>query len=176
MKARYVTGSLTVAILVFIVGLTIAAQDRGAPRVLNGLALSDFHGYESWQVIAPSQTDDGLKAILGNPVMIKAYAEGIPGNGHAVPDGAMMAKIEWSKESNTVSPYPVNVPGTLKSLAFMMKDAKRFAASGGWGYAKFTYDSPSNTLTPSGTGSGCGYECHTRVKARDFVFTNYGRR
>ncbi len=176
MNARYITVSLTVSVSVFIAALTITALDRSTSRVPNGLALSDFRGYEGWQVIAPSQTDDGVKAIVGNPVMIKAYADGIPGNGRPVPDGAMMAKIEWSKESNPVSPYAVNVPGTLKSLAFMMKDAKRFAASGGWGYAKFTYDPASKALTPSGTGSGCGYTCHTRVKARDFVFTNYARR
>ena len=54
-------------------------------------------GYEGWQVIAPSQTEDGLKAILGNPAMIQTYKDGFPDNGRAVPDGAMMAKIEWSK-------------------------------------------------------------------------------
>jgi hypothetical protein len=58
----------------------------------------------------------------------------------------------------------------------MVKDAKRFAASGGWGYAKFDYAAASDSFQPSGTGSACGYACHTRVKARDFVFTHYPRR
>ena len=88
----------------------------------------------------------------------------------------MMAKIDWSKHPNDASPYTVSVPDTLKSVAFMVKDAKRFAGSGGWGYAKFDYTAASDRFQPSGTGSACGYTCHTRVKARDFVFTNYPRR
>ena len=68
------------------------------------------------------------------------------------------------------------MPDTLKSVAFMVKDAKRFAASGGWGYPKFDYAAASDRLQPSGTGSACGYACHTTVKARDFVFTSYARR
>ena len=176
MKSRYVTASLAVAGLACLVGLRPAGQRARGPRVPNGLALSDFHGYGGWQVIAPSQTDDGLKAILGNAAMIRGYADGIPANGRPVPDGAMIAKIEWSNQSNPVSPYAVSVPGTLKSVALMMKDAKRFAASGGWGYAKFAYDPASKAFKPSVTGTACGYACHTRVKARDFVFTEYGRR
>jgi len=51
-------------------------------KVPDGLAFSEFRGYDSWQTIAPSQTEDGVKAILGNSVMINAYKAGIPGNGH----------------------------------------------------------------------------------------------
>jgi hypothetical protein len=74
------------------------------------------------------------------------------------------------------SPYAVTVPDTLKSASFMVKDARRFAETGGWGYAQFAYDPASDTFKPSGNGSGCGYACHTRVKARDFVFTSYAPR
>jgi Cytochrome P460 len=176
MRLQRSTAALVIAGFVFLGALTVAAQNRATVKVPNGLSLSEFKGYEGWQTIAPSQTDDGLKAILGNPVMIKAYQDGIPGSGRAVPDGAMMVKIEWAKEPNPVSPYAVNVPGPLQSLAFMRKDGTRFAASGGWGYAKFTYDAASDTFKPSGTGSACGYTCHTRVKDRDYVFTHYGRR
>jgi hypothetical protein len=175
MSSRCVTGIVIVGASVWMASLTVVAQDRSTLKVPNGLTLSELKGYESWQVIAPSQTDESIKAIVGNPVMIKAYMDGIPANGRVVPDGAMMAKIEWSRQPNPVSPYPVNVPGALKSLAFMVKDAKRFAASGGWGYAKFDADA-SGKLAPEGTGSACGYECHTRVKARDFVFTSYSPR
>lgn len=176
MRQRYIVAILTFAASVFAVTLTIAAQDRSAVKVPDGLAMSDFKGYESWQTIAPSETPEGIKAILGNSVMIAAYQAGIPANGTAVPDGAMMAKIEWSKHPNDASPYAVSVPDALKSVAFMVKDAKRFAASGGWGYAKFDYAAASDSFQPSGTGTACGYACHTRVKARDFVFTNYQRR
>ena len=68
------------------------------------------------------------------------------------------------------------VPGTLHDIDFMVKDSKRFRATGGWGYAQFNYDVATDTFTPLGTGSGCGYACHTTVKAKDYVFTAYGKR
>lgn len=177
MKHRHIPATVMVAASLFAITLTVAAaQDRSALKVPDGLAFSAFKGYEAWQTIAPSYTDDGLKAILGNPVMINAYNAGIPANGNAVPDGAMIAKIEWTKHPNDVSPYTVTVPNKLKSVSFMVKDAKRFAGSGGWGYAQFANDPASDSLKASGTGSGCGYACHTRVKASDYVFTKYGPR
>ena len=176
MNRRHLIPVLAVTASVFVVTLTIAAQDRPSQNAPKTLAFSEFHGYETWQTIAPSQTDDGIKAILGNGIMIDAYKAGLPDNGSSVPDGAMIAKLEWSKKSNDASPYPVNVPDKLKTASFMLKDAKRFADTGGWGYAKFVYDSASNTFKASGTDAGCGYACHTRVKARDFVFTSYPRR
>jgi hypothetical protein len=176
MNLRPVTISLILVSSTFVAALALAAQDRFSVKVPNGLAFSEFKGYDTWETIAPSQTDEGLKAILGNRIMMDAYKAGIPDNGSAVPDGAMMAKLEWSKKSDDASPYAVSVPDKLKSASFMVKDAKRFAASGGWGYAQFKYDSASGTFTPTGEGSGCGYACHTRVKARDFVFTHYARR
>ena len=176
MRRRHVIPGLAVVMSMFAVTLTIAAQDRTSGAVPNTLAFSEFQGYETWQTIAPSQTDDGIKAILGNRIMIDAYKAGFPGNGSAVPDGAMMVKLEWSKKANDASPYPVNVPDKFKTASFMLKDAKRFAETGGWGYAKFVYDSASDTFKASGTDAGCGYACHTRVKARDFVFTSYSRR
>ena len=91
--SRYI-GSLTFATGIVLVSLAVAAQDRTTLRVPNGLAFTEVKGYEGWQVIAPSQTEDGLKAILGNPAMIQTYKDGFPDNGRAVPDGAMMAKIE----------------------------------------------------------------------------------
>ena len=76
------------------------------------------------------------------------------------------------------------VPGTLHDVDFMVKDTKRFADSGGWGYAQFNYDAKSDTFTPGttagsppqGNDAKCGFVCHTRAKARDYVFTEYGRR
>ncbi len=138
MTRRHIAVSALVAVSTFAVSLTLAAQDRFSLKVPNGLAFSEFKGYDAWQTIAPSQTDDGLKAILGNSAMIAAYGAGIPANGKAVPDGAMMAKLEWTKKSDADSPYAVMIPDNLKSASFMVKDAKRFAASGGWGYAQFT--------------------------------------
>jgi hypothetical protein len=50
-------------------------------KALNGVGFSEFNGHENWQDVAVSQTDEGIKAILGNPIMIKAYTEGVSGNG-----------------------------------------------------------------------------------------------
>jgi hypothetical protein len=97
---------VVVASLSVLVSIARAQQDRFTLNAANGVAFSEFKGYDSWQAIAPSQTDDGVKVITGNTVIINAYRGGIPGNGKAVPDGAMMAKIEWSKKKNTASPMP----------------------------------------------------------------------
>src|SRR5471030_2401687 len=119
-----------------VVSMALAALDRFTLKAPNGVAFSEFRGYETWQAVAPSQTDDGLKVILGNPKMINAYKEGIPGNGKLFPDGSMIVKIEWAKKKNPVSPYSVTVPDTLKSVAFIEKDSKRFPDTSGWGYAQ----------------------------------------
>jgi len=173
---RHLVMSLVVVASVFVVTVTLISQDKSTVKVPNGLALSAFKGYEGWQVIAPSETDTGTKAILGNPVMMKALSDGIPENGKTVPDGAMMAKIEWTKKPDAQSPYAVTVPDTLKSLSFMVKDSRRYADTGGWAWAQFTYDAASVSLKPVETGVACGYACHTKVKARDYVFTHYAKR
>ncbi|MGH9730923.1 MAG: cytochrome P460 family protein [Candidatus Acidiferrales bacterium] len=155
----------------------VAQQDRYTVKALNGVAFSEFKGYQNWQDVAVSQTDTGIKAILGNRAMINAYKAGIPGNGKPFPDGAEIVKIEWNKTPNPVSPYSVNVPGTLKSVSFIEKDSKRFPDTSGWGYAQFLYDAPSKTFKPFGSDASFGktvcYQCHTIVKARDYIFTNY---
>jgi Cytochrome P460 len=179
MKPLHLKAIMIVAAFLFVISITFAAQDRFTLKAPNGIAFSEFKGYDTWQVIAPSQTDDGIKAITGNPTMIKAYNDGIPANGKPVPDGAMMAKIDWAKKPNTASPYNVNVPDTLKSVSLMIKDAKRFPDTNGWGYAQFNYDATSNTFKPYGSDGSFAkmcHQCHTRVKARDFVFTSYGPR
>jgi hypothetical protein len=116
--------------------------------------------------------------------MIDAYQAGAPGNGKPFPDGAKLAKIHWSPKINEASPGSPTVPGTLQNVDFMVKDSKRFADSGGWGYAVFKYDPASDKFTP-GTSADqppqandakCGVACHTIAKARDYVFTDYGRR
>ena len=177
MKRNHVNLVIVVASSVFAVSVTLTAQtNKATVKVPDGLALSDFKGYEDWQVIAPSETDMGTKAIVGNPILMQAYRDGIPDNGKPVPDGAMFAKIEWTKKPDTNSPYAVTVPDKLKSLSFMIKDSKRFADTGGWAWAQFTYDAASDTLKPVETGVACGYACHTKVKARNYVFTHYAKR
>ncbi len=154
-------------------------RDRFTLKALNGVAFSEMRGYETWPDVAVSETEGALKVIVGNHVMIKAYRDGIPGNGKPFPDGAKIVKIEWSKRTNAVSPYPVREPDTLKSVAFIQKDSKRFPDTSGWGYAQFFYDVASDTVKPYGTDSTFGkvcYGCHTIQKSKDYIFTSYPRR
>ncbi len=122
-----------------------------------------------------SQTEELIAVILANPVMIDAYRAGIPGNGKPFPDGSKMAKIHW-KPKSADAPAPTIVPDTLHDVDFMVRDSKRFADGGGWGYAEFDYDPASDTFTPLGSGANCGHACHTIVKAKDYVFTAYPKR
>ena len=180
-------GMLTIGIatvwLAALGGLAIFAQDKYAVKVPGGLAFSEFRGYEGWQAVSMSRNENAVAVILGNPVMIDAYRAGIPGNGKPVPDGAKMAKIHWIPKQNQFFP-DATVPGNLQNVDVMEKDSKRFADSGGWGYAVFDYDAPSDTFRPGttagtppqGNDAKCGFACHTRAKARDYVFTEYGKR
>jgi hypothetical protein len=164
-------------------GRAISAQDKYTVKVPGGLAFSEFRGYEGWQAISISRSEKVIAVILGNPAMIDAYKAGIPLNGKPVPDGAKMAKVHWIPKPNEFFP-DATVPGKLLNVDLMVKDSKRFADSGGWGYAVFDYDTASDTFKP-GTLTGtppqrndakCGYACHLRAKARDYVFTDYGQR
>jgi len=74
------------------------------------------------------------------------------------------------------APFDVKIPDTLKDVLFITKDSKRFAGSAGWGYAQFNHDAASGSFTPEGSGSDCGHACHTIVKAKDYIFTAYGKR
>ena len=157
-------------------GMTLAAQDKSSLKVPNGLAFSEFSGYEDWQDVAVSQTENGIKVIVANPVMIDAFKSGIPANGKPFPEGSKIAKIEWTSKRNTESPYFVMVPDTLKSLSFIEKDTNRFPDTNGWAYAQFLNDAASDTLTPNGSDAKCGYACHTTVAAKDYIFTAYPKR
>jgi hypothetical protein len=168
--------TITLALATLGGGLALAAQDRSTLKVPDGLALSEFKGYQDWADVAVSQTDTSVKAIVGNPAMISAYRSGLPAAGKTFPEGSKVAKIEWVRKPNPASPYAVQVPGELKSLAFILKDSKRFHKTHGWAYAVFDYDAATKTLKPRGTGAECGYECHTKVASQDYIFTAYPAR
>jgi hypothetical protein len=181
-----VPSSVTVIIavvLAVLAGRAISAQDKYTLQVPNGLAFSEFRGFEAWQVVSISQDGDLIAAILANPVMIDAYLAGVPGNGKPFPDGAKMAKIHWNPKKMETFPA-ATVPGSQHDVDFMVKDGRRFADSGGWGWAVFDYDAASDTFAPGtlaskppqGNDAKCGFVCHTIVKTRDYVFTDYGHR
>ena len=184
MRGRRMRTIAIIAGLVAVVGgWAIAAQDKYTLKVPNGLSFSEFRGYEAWQVVSISQDGNHIAAILANPVMIKAYLAGVPGNGKPFPDGAKMAKIHWNPKKMETFPA-ATVPGTQHDVDFMVKDHKRFPDGGGWGYAAFEHDAATGTFAPAttaahppqGNDAKCGVACHTKAQARDFVFTEYANR
>jgi len=116
--------------------------------VPGGLAFSEFKGYEGWQLISVSRNGPLLAAILGNPTMIEAYKAGIPANGKPFPDGSKMAKVHWNPKTNNAQPGQPLQPATQHDIDFMVKDSKRFADSGEWGWAAFEYDVASAWFKP----------------------------
>jgi hypothetical protein len=186
MKSKRIPAIVTtVVVLAVLGGVAVLAQDKYAVKVPDGLALSEFRGYEAWQAVSVSHPTGGgegmsgsaiLNIIVANRVMIDAYAAGIPGNGKPFPDGAKVAKIQYIPKKSAEAPANTLIPDRLKDVAFMVKDSKRFADTGGWGYGMFNYVPVSNAFTPEGTGAKCGAACHTIAKAKDFVFTEYGKR
>lgn len=180
---RMRTIAIVTALVSALGGSALSAQTKYTLKVPGGLAFSEFRGYEGWQVVSVSQDGPLIAAILANPVMIQAYQKGIPGNGKPFPDGSKMAKIHWNPKKLETFPA-ATVPGTQHDVDFMVKDSKRFKDSGGWGWAVFEYEAASGTFRP-GTSADmppqehdakCGFACHTTVKTRDYIFTDYGRR
>jgi Cytochrome P460 len=132
-------------------------------------------GYRDWRLISVAHEKGSLndiRAILGNDAAIKSYREGkLP-----FPEGAIIARIAWnyvpSEENNKAFGRPQSfVAGSAPDwyLQFMVKDSKKYVATGGWGYAQFDKDGKP---APESTLKKC-YPCHQPIKDRDFVFTHY---
>jgi hypothetical protein len=183
-KVQLLLMAIVPAALALWTARAISAQDKYSLQVPGGLAFSEFRGYEDWSVVAVSQNGDKIAAILGNPAMMAAYRAGAPGGGKAFPDGARMAKIHWIPKKHEDYPGEPIGPGAQHDVDFMVKDSKRFADSGGWGYAEFEYDPATATFRPGDTKDSppqehdakCGFACHSVVQDRDYVFTEYGSR
>ena len=137
--------AITVVILAAVGGIALAAQDKYAVVTPDGLAFSDFRGYEDWQVVAVSQTEELLKVEVANPVMIEAYRAGVPGNGKPFPDGSKIAKIHWKAKKSAEAPDPTTVPDTLHDIDFIERDSDSRTPADG--------DTPSSTITPRPTRS-----------------------
>lgn len=150
-------------------GLAGAAGSAG-PAVApapNGIALPD--GYKNWRLIAPSHRTDNntLRVVLGNDAAIAAARAG---KTNPWPDGAILAKIVW-KDSTHPNWEKAIVPGAFVHAEFMIKDAKKYAATGGWGYARWL----GADQKPYGKDANVAQECvacHTPVKTNDYVFTH----
>jgi hypothetical protein len=179
--AGFTIVATALAALAVLGATVIYAQDHALDKYLlkspSGIAFSDFKGYEDWSVVSSARTDEVLKVIVANPTMINAFKAGIPGNGQPFPEGSMIAKLQWKPKKSTEAPFVVDVPDVFKQAFLMEKDSKRFPKSGGWGYAVFNYDAPSDKFSADATSlSDCGYACHTPVKAKDYIFHPYQKR
>ena len=149
---------------------TLGHADDAAVPIFGG---SPPPGYRDWRLISVAHEEgtlNDLRAILGNDIAIKAYREDkLP-----FPDGTIIARLAWSyvpsEENNKVFGRAQSfVAGTPKNgVQFMVKDSKKYAATGGWGFAEFINGKPAGEAVIK----TC-YPCHEPIKARDFVFTQY---
>ena len=145
------------------------AQDPSPPVFVSNIP----EGYRDWRLISVAREEgelDDVRAILGNEIATKAYREGkLP-----FPDGAIIARLAWayvsSEENNKAFGREQSfVAGPPKNgVQFMIKDSKKYAATGGWGYGQFNDGKSADQALLQ----NC-YPCHQAIKSRDFVFTHY---
>ena len=132
-------------------------------------------GYRDWKVVSVAHEAGDLndiRAVLGNDIALKAYRDGkLP-----FPEGAIVGRIAWShvssEENNKIFGRDqsfVAGPPTETYLQFMVKDSKKYAATGGWGYSSFDKDGKPTDETAM---QKC-FPCHQAIKDRDFIFTKY---
>ena len=177
MKRKSVVMIARAFALLIVAGVaSVYSQEKYSLKSPDGVAFSDFKGYEDWAVVSSARTDEVLKVIVANPIMIKAYKEGIPGNGKPFPEGSKIAKLQWKPKKSTEAPFVVEVPDVFTQAFVMEKDSKRFPKSGGWGYALFNYDAATDKFAADPSPSDCGNKCHVTVKAKDYIFHPYQKR
>ncbi|MEG9437203.1 cytochrome P460 family protein [Edaphobacter sp. HDX4] len=166
----------SVAVLAVLVTAAVYSQEKYSLKSPDGVAFSDFKGYEDWAVVSSARTDEVLKVIVANPTMIKAYKAGIPSNGELFPEGSRIVKLQWKPKKSTEAPFVVDVPDVFTQAFVMEKDSKRFPKSGGWGYAVFNYEAASNKFTADPSPADCGHKCHVAVQPKDYIFHPYQKR
>jgi hypothetical protein len=153
---------------------TVANSTNASP--IYGVTVPE--GYRDWKVIAVNQLllagkGTQLRAQLGNEIAIKAFKDGkVP-----FPDGTIIAAIHWtsvaSEDNNKVldGPFPGTqsfVIGSPVNVQFMVKDSKKYAATGGWGFGDFK----NGKAGDKALHETC-FPCHQPAKDRDYVFTHY---
>ena len=126
-------------------------------------------GYQNWRIIGVSHRTDkpSLRAVLGNDIAVEAARSG---KTNPWPDGAILGKIVWKDQVHKNWPGAI-VPGKFVHAEFMFKDAKKYASTGGWGWARWL----GAEQKPYGKDANLAQECvacHTPVKGNDWVFTH----
>jgi Cytochrome P460 len=156
-------------VVAFMVPMYGHADDEGAPIFVTEMP----SGYRDWKFISLAHEEGDFNSfggILGNDAAIKAYREGkLP-----FPDGTIIAALHYrygpSEENNKVFGRDQSfVPGPPTNIQFMVKDSKKYAATGGWGFGHFNAD---RKPVDEAFMKTC-FPCHERIKAQDLVFTRY---
>lgn len=172
-----VTLYLQAAALCILVTSSVCAQDKQGtpqqPTPAETSLLSPIYGvgippgYRAWELVATSQEGGALnelRGIVGNSIAIKAYQEGkLP-----FPDGSVIVKIAW-KEVPSPEFETASIPGAASTVQVMVKDSKRYAATGGWGFGRFLNGKPVDEAQHK-TCFGCH---EAKVKGHDYVFTRW---
>lgn len=140
-------------------------EGGGEASPIYGVKIPD--GYRKWELIAPAQEAaplDELRAVLGNDLAIKAYQDKtLP-----FPDGTVLVKLAW-KHIQSPEFEPASIPGAATTVQVMVKDSKKYATTGGWGFGRFVNGKPADEAQHQ----TC-FACHqARVQNHDFVFTRY---
>jgi hypothetical protein len=122
-------------------------------------------GYRQWELVAPALEGEPLnelRAIVGNPLALRAYREGrLP-----FPDGSILVKLAWHREPSPDF-APASVPGAATTVQVMVKDSRRYAATGGWGFGRFV----NGVAVDEAQHQTC-FACHQPLgPGRDYVFT-----
>lgn len=159
-------GRLLLGASLLVLGLTSPVHAGAVAPAPNGIEFPA--DYADWRVISSSHRIDNntLRVILGNDIAVKAARAG---NTRPWPDGAVLGKVVWKQKAEAHWPTAI-APDEFVHAEFMFKDARRWADSGGWGYARWT----GEKLEPYGTSAAVAQECiacHTPVKDQDYVFT-----
>lgn len=145
--------------------VSVLASAAEPPVAPNGIAL--YPDYMSWKVIAPSYREDKgqIRIITGNDIAVTALQTGK----NPLPDGSVLAKVAWKAEKNSAFPDATE-PGEFAQVEFMVKNAKLYPDTGGWGFARFL----GNELKPYGKDTTfvneC-FNCHKPVANNDYLFT-----
>ena len=158
-----------------LIALTASASRHTADETTPIFVTTIPDGYRDWRLVSVAHEEGNLndiRAILGNDIAINAYREAkLP-----FPEGTIIGRIAWrhvpSEENNKAFGRAQSfVPGEAPPwyLQFMVKDSKKYAATGGWGYAQFDKDGKPG---PESDMKKC-HPCHEAIKDRDFVFTRY---
>ena len=132
-------------------------------------------GYRDWKLISVAHEEgklNSLGAILGNDVAIKAYRDKkLP-----FPDGTIIAALHWrhapSEENNKIFGERQSfVAESPTNVQFMVKDSKKYASTGGWGFGHFN-ERDDKKPGDAALLKTC-FACHQKAKDGDLVFTRY---